>query len=339
MSAPGRARVLFVGPMLGQTGGIPQALEPLFPLLQARGIDVRVTSRNPSRWARAAEIARECAVAQDTDIGCVQIYGGRSFVVEAIATQLLALRKKRVVMVLHGGALPEFFARHEDWSRHVLSQAHRIVVPSSYLAETTDRLGFSATIVPNPVDLDAVAFRLRATCAPKVLWLRAFHEIYRPELAVATVHALRERGIDVRLTMVGPDRGARNEVESLIKRLGLQAHVELLGQAGPSEKRALFEQHDVFLTTSSVDNFPVSVLEAGAAGLPVVAARVGGLPAMLEGSADVVEGNARALSEAIANLVNDAGRATHRSQAGRVMAEQSALDVIADRWQSIFQAL
>jgi glycosyltransferase involved in cell wall biosynthesis len=124
-----------------------------------------------------------------------------------------------------------------------------------------------------------------------------------------------------------------------VKRFGLEGHVDLLGQAGPSEKRALFERHDVFLTTSSVDNFPVSVLEASAAGLPVVAARVGGLPAMLDGSADVVEGNARELSEAVARLINDVAHASSRSQAGRTMAERCGLDVIADRWQSVFQAL
>ena len=76
----------------------------------------------------------------------------------------------------------------------------------------------------------------------------------------------------------GPDRAA---IEAEIGRLGLEGSVRLAGER--ADVPELLADSDVFVLSSRSEGLPVSVLEAMAAGLPVVASRVGGLEELVVG--------------------------------------------------------
>jgi glycosyltransferase involved in cell wall biosynthesis len=69
-------------------------------------------------------------------------------------------------------------------------------------------------------------------------------------------------------------------VRELATRLDLR-HVTFTGRVQPSEIRRHYAEADIYVQTPSSDNMPLSVLEAFASGLPVVATDVGGVPALL----------------------------------------------------------
>jgi glycosyltransferase involved in cell wall biosynthesis len=84
---------------------------------------------------------------------------------------------------------------------------------------------------------------------------------------------------NVRLVLAG-DGPQRSEIESLIAQLGLADHVRLLGTRRDIAR--LLSAADVFLLTSISEGIPLTVIEAMAAGIPVVATDVGGVAELVK---------------------------------------------------------
>ncbi len=124
----------------------------------------------------------------------------------------------------------------------------------------------------------------------------------------------------LRLLGDGPQRG---RIEAQIDDLGLTDSVELAGEV--ADVGPYLEQADVFVLSSSSEGMPISVLEAMAAGLPVVASAVGGLAeVVVEGETGylVPPGDAGALAARLAELAGDPGSAARLGNAGYRRAEE-----------------
>jgi glycosyltransferase involved in cell wall biosynthesis len=131
--------------------------------------------------------------------------------------------------------------------------------------------------------------------------------------------ALPERSFEALIVGDGPDREA---VEDEIRRLRLEERVRLVGER--SDVPALLADSDVFVLSSRSEGLPVSVLEAMAAELPVVASRVGGLAELVvDGETGILvpPGDIPALSAALGDLVDDRELRRKLGAAGRARAE------------------
>ncbi|RPI52973.1 MAG: hypothetical protein EHM55_15110, partial [Acidobacteria bacterium] len=124
-------RVCFVGAMLGRHHGFGNTQEmSLADHLQVEGYEVMCTSSVRNRYLRLLDIlATLIRNRRRIDVQCLGVYGGPSFVVEDLASLVAKLSGQRVVMVLHGGAMPEFMARYPAWSKRVLRRADVLVAP------------------------------------------------------------------------------------------------------------------------------------------------------------------------------------------------------------------
>ena len=117
--------------MIGRNRGyVTTPGEILSGYFEDRGYDVISASPSPNRYFRLADIvATVIRHRQKIDIMLLQVYGGRSFVVEDIASWLGQRFGHRIVMVLHGGAMPDFMSRFPAWTRRVLGRAHALIAP------------------------------------------------------------------------------------------------------------------------------------------------------------------------------------------------------------------
>ena len=122
----------------------------------------------------------------------------------------------------------------------------------------------------------------------------------------------RLRGGGVRFVLAGPDatsgRGDGGEVRRRAGDLGLNGQVAFPGALGPQEKRRLLAEADVFLLASHAEGMPNAVLEAMAAGLPVVATGVGAVPEMLPDGVLVPVGDPGAIARVLLELAGDPER-------------------------------
>jgi glycosyltransferase involved in cell wall biosynthesis len=101
----------------------------------------------------------------------------------------------------------------------------------------------------------------------------------------------------------GPDR---NEIEGMIRRLGLQSNVILAGQH--SDMPGIYAAMDVFVLPSLNEGLPMTILEAMAASRPVIATRVGAIPKVIQDGETgllVDPGDMNGLRDALARLLTD----------------------------------
>ncbi len=129
--------------------------------------------------------------------------------------------------------------------------------------------------------------------------------------------ALKAKGVLLTVLIAG-DGAQRKNMEELAGSLGLNgSHIRFLGFR--SDVPDLHEASDFFLLPSLTEGLPLSVLEAMAAGKPVVATRVGGIPELVEDGEHgflVPVGDNEALTRAIETLVRDANLRERLGRAG-----------------------
>ena len=176
--------------MLGKNPGyVTVQGEILYSLFKRDGYPVISTSSIINRYLRLIDIIKTIiGLNKEFDILIIHVYGGRSFVVEDIASWLGIRFNKKMVMFLHGGAMPEFMTRFPYWSNRVLQRANLIIAPSKYLAREVQKRGFPAQIIPNVVrNISELPYKPRRDIKPNLLWMRSFDSIYRPEMAVKSL--------------------------------------------------------------------------------------------------------------------------------------------------------
>jgi len=172
--------------------------------------------------------------------------------------------------------------------------------------------------------------------------MRTFHPIYHPEMAVDVLADLRQTHPAATLTMAGQEKGSRAQVLEKARQMGLSDAVRFPGFLGPEDKAREFGAHDIYLNTNHVDNMPVSVVEAAAYGLPIVATRVGGIPFLLtDGEAALLtpDGDVGAMAAAVRRLLHEPGLAARLSANGRALAENCAWKQVKAQWETLFQEL
>ena len=148
----------------------------------------------------------------------------------------------------------------------------------------------------------------------------------------------------LRLVVVG-DGDGRDDLSVLTRRLRLEDRILFTGMAAPDEIPSYLAAADIVVVPSVhhegyVDGLPNVALEAMAAGKPLVASRVGGLPEIVrpgETGLLVAERDSEALARAIETLARDPGLRAAMGDAGRrTMLEEMSWDVVGERFESVF---
>jgi glycosyltransferase involved in cell wall biosynthesis len=229
-----------------------------------------------------------------------------------------SLRAVPVVVNYRGGDAEAFFARSFSRIRPTLARASAVIVPSGFLRAVFERYGVATTIVPNVVNLDAFRPADIMPAAPHLLIARNLEPIYDLDTALRAFAIVAEHHRDARLTIAGSGP-EREQLEALATELGIGRKVRFTGALQNSELPALYRAATIAVNSSLVDNFPISLLEAMAGGVPIVSTRVGGISYMVEHETTallVPPGDPRALAGAMRRLIEDRTLAARLRAAG-----------------------
>lgn len=134
---------------------------------------------------------------------------------------------------------------------------------------------------------------------------------------------LVDRGVDVVAEIVG-DGAFRPEVEARIAELGLGSHVTMVGEVHTDEVAERLRAADLFCLPSFFEGIPISIMEAMATGLPVVATAVGGIPELVVSDRTgflVPAGRADALADALEAYLGDPERRASMVARARELVE------------------
>lgn len=157
------------------------------------------------------------------------------------------------------------------------------------------------------------------------------------EVLLHAIHRLRERYPDLRLRVAGSGEHREN-LERVAQNLDLDLFVEFLGACSPDEVPDLMARSRALVVPSIYEGMPLVVLEAMAAGLPVVASRVSGIPEVVQDGESgwlVPPEDIGALAEALQEILENPEEARRRGRVGRSLVESLATPTeAARRWSS-----
>ena len=338
---PRKVGLAFVGSMLGRyPGHVTPVGEILASLFDRVGNPVVLASTSRYKAVRLLDIVLTLfAKRHKIDIQILQVYGGLSFIAEDVASWLGRCLGHKIIMHIHGGAMGEFMSRYPVWTKRVLRRADTIVCPSAFLARALEHYGFRTQIIPNSVELSLYPFRHRRELSPRLLWMRTFYPVYNPQMAVKTLARVRRHSPAATLVMAGQDKGELGDVIETAKRLGVESAIRFPGYLNMEEKIREGSTADIFLNTNRIDNTPVSVIEACAFGLPVVATNVGGIADLVsdgETALLVPDNDDEAMAAAVLRLLNSPNLAEKLSVNGRALAERFSWENVRPQWESLF---
>jgi len=333
------------GSQISGTRGTKGVSEHVIGLLRSRGWTVYAASSYENRARRLLDmVASAFKYRQRYTIGVVDVYSGLAFRYAEIVSWFLCLMGKKVVLTLHGGALLDFARAHPERLRRFLQRGHCVVTPSHYL-----RLGFlglrsDIIYLPNGIDCNQFAYRPRRRFEPQLCWVRAFHKIYNPVMAVECLAFLRADSPGARLHMVGPDSndGTLALVRERAQGLGIQNALNVVGAVPNNHLPDELQMADIFLNTTNHESFGVSVMEAAACGLCIVTTNVGELSLLWKDGHDallVKPDDARAMAAAVGRILREPGLAERLSRNGRAKAEQYDWSVILPQWEKLLREM
>lgn len=337
--------VLLVGNFLASKTGNHTLCEDLAVRLSNLGWPVLKTSNKASRIPRLLHMLKVAWRKRDAySVALVDVYSGFAFGWAEAVCFVLRMVGKPYALMLRGGNLPTFAQRWPRRVKWLLCSADIVLAPSQFLCHQMSSFRADIREQPNPLNLALYPFRFRTQLKPNLMWLRAFHGIYNPSLAPKVVALLAADFPEVRLTMVGPDKGdgSLDEMWTTAKALGVAERITVSGGVRKEAVPQWLAQGDIFLNTTNIDNTPISVLEAMACGLCVVSTNVGGLTYLLENEREallVPPNDAAAMAAAIRRLLTQHETAALLSLSGRRKVEPLDWSRLEPEWEKLLNAL
>jgi glycosyltransferase involved in cell wall biosynthesis len=244
---------------------------------------------------------------------------------------------KRVILNYHSGEADDHLTRWGFLVHPWLRLAHEIVVPSEYLQEIFARHGYRTRVVQNVVDTSNFRYRDHRPEGLHLVSTRNLERHYRVDNTLEAFALVRVRYPQSTLSVVGYG-SEEPQLRRLASSLGLTG-IRFLGRVEPSDMPAVLDGADVFVNSSAVDNQPVSVLEAFAAGVPVVSTPTGDIANMVhdgETGLLVPAGDPAAMAKAVISLLEDPDRAAAMARRARGEVEKYSWAHVSERWVGVY---
>ncbi len=296
----------------------------------------------------ATQIIRSGAVLAD-----IHAVSDRSLLSHAAVMFGALLAGRPALLRIHGGDFDRVFnlaGGVQRWLiRFILRSATRVVVLSEGWRGriTTIEPLASIEVIANPVDCrayDRLSHRSLRPCR-RILFLANFCERKGHFDALKAIAKVAPEFPDVVLALGGDDRdpGTRDLLEREAVRLGISDRIAFLGTVSGEAKDLAILDADVLILPSHTENMPISVIEAMAAALPVIATTVGAIPEMImDDQTGLLIGvrDPDALAERLIRLFRDPalGRRLGQQAQNHARANWDA-DVLAGRTIALYEQL
>ncbi|MGH8280940.1 MAG: glycosyltransferase family 4 protein [Gammaproteobacteria bacterium] len=346
-------RVMLVAPSLDILGGQGVQAQALADCLRRDGYRVELLPVNPRfpRWlgrARRYPYLRTLvnqmlylpSLVKLRRADVVHVFSASywSFLLAPAPAMLAArLLRKRTLLHYHSGEAEDHLACWGMWVHPWLRLAHEIVVPSEYLRRVFARFGYRAKVVPNVLTAGRFRYRERMPLRPRMLSIRNFEPHYGVDIVIRAFALVKPRFPDASLVVAG-----YGPEEQRLRRLAASLSVNgihFTGRVEPAKVPQLYDEADIFLNGALIDNQPVSVLEAFAAGLPVISSGVGDLVNMLQGGAAgclVPPGDSLAMANAVIGLLQQPQRALRLSRRAHLEAAKYIWGNVRAQWAAAY---
>lgn len=348
-----RPRIALVVHTLEILGGQGIQARTLLEELRKEGYEVTFIPINPRfpaglRWLRRARYARTLlnqalyfpSLLRLRHADVVHVFSASywSFSLAPLPAILAGrLLRKRVVLNYHSGEAEDHLSHWGKLVHPWLRLVDEIVVPSEYLRGVFARFGYRTRVIRNVVDPSRFPYRERRSLRPRLLSTRNLEPHYRVDNTLNAFALLKAGYPEATLTVAGCGR-EETRLRQLAASLGADG-VRFLGRVEPSAIPHLYDEADIFVNSSVIDNQPLSVLEAFASGQPVVSTGVGDIATMVrdgETGLIVPPDDPAAMAKAVATLLDDPERARLIAHRARQEVEKHTWSRVSPEWAATY---
>ena len=277
---------------------------------------------------------------KDVDIAHIFSASYWSFLLAPAPAWLFSkIRGSKTLINYHSGEARDHLQRFRS-AMFVLSRVDKIVVPSGYLVDVFREFGLSASPVPNIVDLAQFRYRERTPLRPHLVCTRGFSTYYSVDVVVRAFAEVKKEYREAQLDLVG-NGPLEGDIRKLVADLHLTG-VNFTGVASRQEIGNYYEQADIFINASWLDNMPLSVIEAFAAGTPVVTTSPECMPYLVEhertGLLSPV-GDEKALAANVIRLLGDPALAARLEQNAHHESRNYTWEAVREKWLNTYRGL
>lgn len=334
-------KILYVGNKLFKKGSNKTSVETLGTFLKKEGYGLKIISDKQNQILRLLHIVYTIIkISYDIKYVLIDTYSTRAFWFAYCAGLSCKLLNLKYITILRGGNLPYRLNKSPGRSKSLFLNSYLNISPSMYLMKAFEEKGYiNVEMIPNSIEIKNYTFIERLNIKPKLLWVRAFADIYNPLLALKVLKLLLKQYPEATLSMVGPYKDdSIKTCKQYASKYNLP--VKFTGIMPKEEWIKYSENFDLFINTTNVDNTPVSVIEAMALGLPVVSTNVGGIPYLLEHEKDallVPPENEFDMYSAIQTLINNPEMVQNITKQARHKAEGFDWENVKAEWLKVLK--
>lgn len=328
--------ILYAGNILSKFGYTPTFIETLTPKL-SEYYDLVSVSNKKNQVIRMLDMMNAVFKNRKSlKLVLIDSYSVKAFWYTYILAKLCLRFRIPYIPILRGGGYPDRLKNSPGKCKFVFENSYLNISPSVYLKEYFEKSGYKVIYIPNFIPIKNYKYKNRNSPGPNILWVRSFHDIYNPLLAVEILKDLKKKYPEAKLCMIGPDKdGSLSKVKEESAKSSLNGSLIITGKLSKKEWTDRSESFDIFINTTNFDNHPVSVIEAMALGLPVVSTNVGGIPYLIKDREDgilVPANDKEKFIFEIENLIADNKFASEISSNARKKAEEFDWDHVKHKW-------
>lgn len=273
-----------------------------------------------------------------SDCVLIDVFSTKAFFFALWASFLSRVYKKRFILNLHGGNLPNRYKSDKNIFGYMLRNAFAITAPSGYLVDFFKNAGYSVKLIPNPIKLDCYPKINSQTEIPIILYLRGYGKIYQPELAIEAMKHLVRSYRNAHLYMFGNNLdGGMEKCISLVNTYQLHNNITINGPQTKSVWIETAQKCNICISVPVIDNTPVSLLEAMVMGIPVITTNVGGLKWMIKNKQNgfLTDANPENLAHIIVQLIEDKQLYHHIQQNALTYIKTYDLPFVIQQWRTL----
>ena len=349
-------RVAIVAPSLRKVGG--QAVQASLLLrnwrndaaVRAKFVPIDPEFPTPIRWIERVPLLRTVVRAPlywaqlwremgDVDVAHIFSASYWSFWLAPVPAWMIArLRGKKTIVNYRSGEARDHLSR--SWmARAMLRRMGDKVVPSAYLKDVFREFGIQADVIPNLVDVQQIRYRERSEVRPILICTRGCEPYYAVDDVVRAFALVQAAYPQAQLILAGGGSGEA-AVRELAREMQLN-NVEFAGHVSREEIGACYDRSDIFINASILDNMPVSVLEAFAAGLPVVSTAPDGIRYIVAHERTGLLSpprDWRQLGENVLRLLRERDLAGMLAKNARRQVENYCWETVREQWLHLYRS-
>lgn len=333
--------LIYIGNKLYKQKGIMSVMETLIEQFESFAL-VASASNKKSTVFKIADITKILLKnLRKADYVMIDVFSTKAFYFACWVSFISILFRKKYILNLHGGNLPDRYLRSPKLFKYILHKAHKITAPSGYLKEYFTKQGFSVELIPNPINLADYPITTTHLDFPVILYLRGYGNIYQPELLIHAMTHIRNKFPHAHLYMFGNDLdGGLEKCLDIIHTHNLQDNITISGPVSKSVWIETAKKCNVCISVPKIDNTPVSVLEAMAMGIPVISSHVGGMKWIIEDNVNGIftDQTPQDISENINGLFSNLQFYQRIRQNGLDYVKNYDVNTVVKYWQSILTA-